>query len=102
MSASAASSALSAKVLQTDGRQLAQLLLRLSELQVRTTRPAACVVVWGTVSCCSCGVPQSVLKNKHLLLLAVHVCELQYQHTCLARFAFVFETHHANMAFRSC
>jgi hypothetical protein len=35
MSASTASSALSGKVLQTDGKQLAQLLLRLSELQVR-------------------------------------------------------------------
>lgn len=35
MSSAAAGSAISAKVLQTDGKQLAQLLLRLSELQVR-------------------------------------------------------------------
>jgi hypothetical protein len=50
MTTAAASSAISGKVLQTDGKQLAQLLLRLSELQVRG-QLADWLAGWLAVNC---------------------------------------------------
>lgn len=68
ISTAAASSAVSAKVMQTDGKQLAQLLLRLSELQVRASRAgwsdwAACLLLTHQHAgqSCSCWIAGCVL-----------------------------------------